>query len=222
MVSRVVEGTEESLGRRINPTFGYYRQSNGWITVSPNTGLESQKYIAEGWVHLTKYGAFDLTTYGVNHPLEGLFMFGGAAELPVQQVLEMGLYINPPLVPTCHQHITQFHRGHTAGCWRGAKPVEFPQLTDTLPSRIGPFPCEFCDRQMPTRQAREQHQQVAHKEELGNLRTGRSLGDSLAGVLEKMQTGQAVAQPSYEELTKRLAKLEKAQKKQRRATKGKG
>jgi hypothetical protein len=42
---------------------------------------------------LEAYGAFDMAAYTVNHPFEGLFMFGGAKEMSVDQVLETGLYI---------------------------------------------------------------------------------------------------------------------------------
>lgn len=211
MVSRVFDDVGASLGRGLQPTFGYYRQPNGWVTISPISELEKQKYVAEGWTHLAKYGAFDMTTYTANHPFEGLFMFGGASEMCLDQVIGTGLYIDPPLVPTCGRHLTQFHRGHTPGCWQGARPVEFPQLAKAPAGMVGPFPCEFCERKLPTRQAREQHQQVAHNQELGNLRTGRSLGDSLAEALGKVQTVSAANGPSYEELVNRLAKLEKAQ-----------
>lgn len=208
MVTRVSEETGESLGQNIQPTFGYYRQPNGWITVSTITMRERLKYIQEGWTHLPQYGAFDMTTYSVNHPLEGLFMFGGVSELSLEQVITTGLYIDPPLVPTCGKHLTQFHRGHTATCWRGAKRVEFPQLVDAPADMIGPFPCEFCERKLPTRQAREQHQQVAHAGALSDLRTGESLGNSLAGALGKLQNAPV---DNSQALLQRIAELEAEQ-----------
>lgn len=181
------------MAQRIQPTFGYYRQPNGWIKVSPNTRLERLKYVEQGWVYLEAYGAFDMTAYTANHPLEGLFMFGGAKELPVEQILQMGLYIDPALVPRCRQHLTQLHRAHRAACWRGATPVEFPQLADVPKELIGPFVCDFCKRKMPTREALAQHQSVAHAEPLGNIRTGDSLGKAVAKALS--QFGQAPAAP---------------------------
>lgn len=177
-----------SVTRRIQPTYGYYRQPNGWITVSPITRMERIKYEERGWKHLGQYGAFDMTPYGANHPLEALFMFGGASELPVEQVIQMGLYFDSPLVPRCRQHITQFHRAHSDACWQGAQPVVFPQMAGVPASRLGPFQCEFCSRKLPTAQAKEQHQAVAHKDRLGNIQTGKSLGESLAEALGRTAT----------------------------------
>src|SRR3990167_7162004 len=174
-----------AVGMRIQPTYGYYRQKNGWITVSPITRLERINYIERGWEHLGQYGAFDMTPYVANHPLEALFMFGGPHELPVEQVIEMEFYLEPPMVPRCKQHITQYHRVHNRNCWIGAQPVAFPQLEGVSAERLGPFPCEFCPRKLPTVEARKQHQTVAHKEELGNLQTGKSLGDSMAAALNR-------------------------------------
>ena len=175
--------------------------------------MERVKYVAEGWQHLGQYGAFDMTPYVGNHPFEALFVFGGVHEMPAEQVLQTGLYMNPPLLPRCRQHITQFHRTHTRNCWQGAQRVEFPQMADLPPEQVGPFQCRFCPRQLPTREGREQHQTVAHQEELGSLRTGQSVGESLAGVLGQLQPTSVPSQPSYEELARRLVKLEKAPKK---------
>ena len=180
----LAEQAAAGLGQNISPTFGYYRQSNGWITVSPNTRLEKLKYVEEGWQYLEQYGAFDMTAYTANHPLEGLFMFGGAHELPIEQVLQMGLYIDPPLVPTCRQHLTQYHRAHKKGCWRGAVPVEFPQLDSVDEALIGPFVCEFCQRKMPTPISLKQHQSVAHTTPMNNIQLGRSLGESIKSAMQ--------------------------------------
>jgi len=195
------------LGRRIQPTYGYYRQPDGWITVSPITRLEKLRYVEQGWTSLDQYGAFDMNAYTANHPFEGLFMFGGAKEMPAEQVLQMGLYINPPLVPRCRQHLTQFHRSHRAGCWSGAAPVEFPQLANLPKERIGPFVCDFCKRKMPTVEAREQHQSVAHTEPLGDVRTGTSLGKALAEAMGKAGAPVAVA-PTQDMLLQRISELE--------------
>lgn len=196
----IAEEASSALGQKIKPTFGYYRQPNKWITVSPVTRLERVAYIEQGWEHLGAYGAFDMTPYVANHPLEGLFMFGGAKELPVDQIQQMGFHITPPMVPVCKQHITQFHRSHSAACWRGAKPVEFPQLAGMT---LEKYPCEFCERTLPTAPARKQHQQVAHKEELSNIQSGRSLADAIA-------TAKPVeAQPDVNALLERIARLEK-------------
>ena len=219
MTTQLDERTAATLGQNIRPTFGYYRQKNGWITVSPITQLERINYIARGWTHLDKYGAFDMSPYVANHPFEALFMFGGVGEMPAQQVLETGLYIDPPLVPQCMQHMTQYHRGHTQACWRGAQPVAFPQLATLDPKLVGPFVCEFCQRKLPTAQGRTQHQKVAHAEELGNLQTGQSMGKSLAEVLNARAApsndGSAELQAQVDRLERQLAKVGKATRKRR-------
>ena len=135
-----------AVQRRIKPTFGYYRQPNGWITISPITLMEQVKYVKEGWTHLERYGAFDMTPYVGNHPFEGLLMFGGVVELSVDQILKIGLHLNPPIVPRCKQHITQFHRSHASICWQGAERAVFPQLENVADALKQPFLCGFCAR----------------------------------------------------------------------------
>lgn len=226
------EDTEDPVSsmakqQNIQPTYGYYRQPNGWITVSPITTFERVKYIGEGWTHLNQYGAFDVSPYVINHPFEALFMFGGVQEMCADQVIRTGLYLDPPLVPTCRQQLTQYHRGHNPACWLGAKRVQFPQLANVDTSELGPFPCAFCERQMATIEAREQHQSVAHKEALGSLQTGRSLGVSLAEALNKngaVPGGVAIGQASSQEamlqeiseLKQAVAELTRAQSRPRR------
>ena len=206
MPSAISDELAAGLGRRIQPTFSYYRQPNGWITISTNTELEQLRYTKEGWQYLGSYGAFDMTPYVVNHPLEGLLMFGGVKELSVDQIIETGLAFNPPLVPNCREHITQYHRSHTQACWRGAKRAEFPQLENVPKELIGPFICEFCDRKdIATKKALSQHQQVAHKEPMGHMQLGRSLGNTITGVLGP----QVTAAPTISETQlRRLAELE--------------
>ena len=192
----VLDDASASLGQNIQPTFGYYRQPNGWITVSPITRLERISYIEQGWTHLDQYGAFDMTPYVANHPLEGLLMFGGVSELSVGQILQSGLYLDPPLVPRCKQHLTQFHRVHKAGCWQGAQKAVFPQLAGVPGDQLKGFPCGFCVRILPTAAAQEQHQKVAHSTDLGNVRTGRTMGDSLAAALSGIVKPQVAASPA--------------------------
>ena len=180
MTTEVDPRLSATLGQKIRPTHGYYRQPDGWITFSVITRLEKLKYTESGWEALDQYGSFDPSPYVVNHELEGLFMMGGAHELILDQIIKTGLYINPPMVPTCRTHMTQYHRSHDADCWVGAKPVVFPQLEG---KDLKPFPCEFCERILPTNEAKEQHQSVFHKEEKGNIQQGQSLGTSLAEAL---------------------------------------
>lgn len=212
MVTGLNEQTASQMGQRIHPTFGYYRQPDGWITVQTITAMERMKRQEKGWTHLGQYGAFDMGPYMANHPFEALFMFGGVAEMPADQVIATGLYLDPPLVPACKQHLTQFHRQHNQACWAGAKRVEFPQLDGVDPAQVGPFPCAFCPRKMATIQAREQHQLVAHKAELESLRTGESMGKSLAEILNrKSETSDEVelARMVAQEQQERIDRLEK-------------
>ena len=114
----MMESPISLLMARIRPAFGYYRQPNGWITVSPATELEELKYRKEGWEPLTRYGRFDMAAeYAAGHPLEWLFMQGGAHELPVAQVIEMGFATWPPEVPGCGLALNQYHTRHFPSCW---------------------------------------------------------------------------------------------------------
>ena len=161
----------------IQPTYGYYRQPNGWITVSPMTVMEELKYRQRGWTPLPAYGRFDMSTeYAVNNPLETLLMQGGTLELCAEQIIQMALHMNPPLIPVCRKPFTQFHKEHGAACFDGAKPAVFPQI---MGMDLSPLPCRFCDREFPTTQARNQHEGVAHQAEKGEIRTGETLAEAL-------------------------------------------
>lgn len=193
MTMRVSEQEASQRGPtrgNIKPTYGYYRQPNGWITVSPATDMEELKYRKEGWEPLTQYGRFEMATeWAADHPLETLFMFGGAHELCEDQIRQMGLYMHPPLVPTCRDPLNQYHKRHGATCWVGAKPVEFPQLAHM--TGLGPFVCRFCGAEKPTTQARDQHEGVAHKEEKGQIRAGEALASALRGNTGAQPSAQA-------------------------------
>ena len=179
MTSAIEQAQDISIARtRAMPTFGYYRQPNGWITVSPVTDLEQLRYMREGWTPLPHYGRFEMATeYAANHPLEMLLMQGGAKELCVDQILANGLHLNPPLVPTCLQLFTQFHKRHLASCWAGAQPARFPQLEGM--TDLGPFPCRFCGDEKPTVKVRDQHENVKHRTEKTSIRMGDTLSEAL-------------------------------------------
>jgi hypothetical protein len=183
MVSEIIEEVE-GIGAglpQVRPTYGYYRQPNGWITVAVTTMLERMKYEREGWESLDRYGRFDFNNvYAANHPLEGLLMKGGAHELTVEQVVESGMWMDPPLIPVCGQHRTQLHPRHLAGCWRGAQAAEFPQVPADTPRS---HECRLCGAQKPTEAARDQHEAVAHKDERGDIRTGQALADAIVSGL---------------------------------------
>ena len=169
---------QQGVGRQAAPTYGYYRQPNGWITVSPITPLEELKYRREGWEPLTQYGALEMASeYTADHPLEVLFMRGGVHELCREQIIESGLHLNPPMVPVCGKALDQYHKRHTTHCWQGAKVVEFPQLEGDVPEGLQ---CHFCERSpFPTEAARSQHETVMHREEKGEIRSGQVLAESM-------------------------------------------
>mgnify|MGYP001576249876 FL=1 len=103
-------------------------------------------------------------------------MNGGAAELPAEQVIEQGLWMNPPKIPRCHTPISQLHKQHRPACWSSASEVEFSQVpADTLHY----YECHFCQVHKPTEKARDQHEAVMHKPEQGDMRTGKALADAL-------------------------------------------
>jgi uncharacterized small protein (DUF1192 family) len=165
---------------RAKPTFGYYRQPDGFITASPATSLDELKYRRGGWVPLPQYGTFEMATpYAASHPLEPLFMRGGAHELSERQIREQGLYIETPMVPACKMPLGQEHKRHTFYCTDNATPVVFPQLEHM--TDLGPFPCLFeCGRPpFPTVAARDQHATVMHAPEKSDQRTGESLAAAL-------------------------------------------
>ena len=193
-----------ALGK-ISPTYGYYRQPNGWVKPAVVTELEELGYRREGWMPLPQYGRFDMGTgYAADHPLELLFINGGAKELCEEQIRQQGLYMNPPLLPSCRQALTQIHRRHIPACWVGAQKTVFPQVATM--TGLGPFPCRFCGVAKPTVQARNQHEGVVHKEEKSDIRTGETLAD---GLIRGLRPG--VPAPSADvnaALLKRIEELE--------------
>ncbi len=163
---------------KVRPTYGYYRQPNGWITASPATSTDELRYRRGGWTPLLQYGNFEMgTPYMANHPLEPLFMRGGAHELTEDQIRKQGLHLAPPLVPNCRTTLSQDHMHHERACWANAKPVVLPQLAGM--TGLEPFPCSICDRVLPTQEARDQHTTVMHAPEKSDERTGKSLSDAL-------------------------------------------
>lgn len=174
--------------RSIKPAYGYYRQPNGWITVSPMAELDELHYRQRGWEPLKQYGRFDMATeYAADHPLELLFLRGGVRELSREQIIESALHLNPPKIPGCGQPLTQYHKRHGPSCWQSAQPVEFPQLTE---ADYETFPCRFCERDpFPTIKGRDSHETVMHREERTEIRSGEILGKSIVEGLKSMPTG---------------------------------
>ncbi|HYW86407.1 MAG TPA: hypothetical protein VFB50_01450 [Chloroflexota bacterium] len=152
----------------------YCRMPSGEVVACDASDMELMKKIRRGWQVLGDYGQFGSSAYYMDHPYEALFQAGGARELSVQQIVDLGYHLHPPLVPTCERHVGDAkdhltHRGAVGagsakaqGCWRGARPVYFPQLaTASLPEPPGE--CEYCGRDdLPTERALRQHQSVMH------------------------------------------------------------
>ena len=163
------------------PTFGYYRRADGWITASPATDTDELRYRRDGWEPLRKYGKFEMSTpYMASNPLEPLFMRGGAGELPVEQILQLGLALHPPEVPGCGLALGQHHKHHDEPICGNTHRVQFPQLTGEPQSYSCPF---GCGRELPTAEARDQHTAVMHAPEKSDQRTGEALAKALAEAL---------------------------------------
>lgn len=168
---------------KTKPIHGYYRQPNGWITVSVTSPMEKLGYLEQGWAFLQQYGTFDMTTgYTANNPFELLLIRGGAKELPVDQIVAMGFHYNPPKIPQCGRAINQNHKKHADTCWPSVA-VKFPQLAGVDAQEWLCFDGS-CRRSIPGKGfplkiAKENHERVMHKEEKANIRTGQILADSL-------------------------------------------
>lgn len=178
MMNALEEAQSQGTQSNVKPTFGYYRQPDGWITVSPATELDELHYRRRGWEPLTRYGRFEMNSeYTADHPLETLFMLGGVHELSREQIIKSALHLNPPLIPNCRTPLNQRHPQHNVRCMAGARAVVFPQLNDEV---LESFQCRFCERPpFSTVQARDQHESVMHKDERGEIRSGSVIADAL-------------------------------------------
>jgi len=175
----------------------YVRFPSGEVQAVDASPMELMKKINRGVAVLNDYGQFGSSAYYMDHPFEALFQAGGAREMSVQQVIDLGYHLRPPLVPTCEQHVGvgKEHLAHEGrpgasspkaqGCWRGARPVYFPQLAGlSLPE--APPMCEYCGRDdLPTDRALRQHQDVMHNDR----KQQQDLGAAIVGGLQ--QTGLA-------------------------------
>lgn len=190
---------EQIASRRHVPTYMYYRQSNGWITWGAAGPIDKARFVNEGWIPLEDYGRFDLDNpYLADHPLEALLMRGGAKELPMQQVIEQGLWQNPPKVPSCRMALGPAHRYHRPRCL--AKPIRlaFPQVPGDTPRA---WSCHFCERELPTEQACNQHESVMHQKEKSELRASSTLA---AAIVEGLKSYGAIGAASQMDVLKAL------------------
>ncbi|HYW89572.1 MAG TPA: hypothetical protein VFB50_17500 [Chloroflexota bacterium] len=175
----------------------YCRMPGGEVVACDASDMELMKKIRRGWQVLSDYGQFGSSAYYMDHPYEPLFQAGGAHELSVAQITQLGYHLHPPLVPTCDRHVGQdkdhlTHAGRpggsspkAAGCWRGARAVHFPQLAGV---DLGepPDDCEYCGRDdFPSVAALKQHQDVMHTDRRQQERLGEAIVNGLhqTGVL---------------------------------------
>ena len=173
----------------------YCRFPDGSIEACDSSPMELMKKISRGITPLPDYGQYGSNIYYMANPFEPLFQAGGAHEMSAEQIINLGYHLRPPLVPTCEQHVGQGkdHLAHLGrpgggsakaqGCWRGARPVHFPQL-DSVEVPSQPDECEFCGRDdFPTQRALKQHQDVMHNDR----RQQQALGEAIVSGLH--QTG---------------------------------
>lgn len=169
------------------PVFGYYVKSDGEVTFAVTSPMEKLHYLEEGWKHLPQYGAFDATTeYTANHPFETLFMYGGAKEMPVSQVIANGFHVWQPEIPGCNHPIDQNHKRHNQGCFANRRMVVFPQLRG---SDAKAWTCTFCEAVRATEEGLKNHMAAVHREERGELRGGEAIASAL---LKGLQGGNAI------------------------------
>lgn len=173
MVMEAIANSMETKGGQ----WCYYRQPNGWITVSVATTVERMQYIEQGWTPLLQYGHVEMTTkWAADHPFEALFLAGGAHELPAAQIIELGYYFNKPMLPSCGRRLNQYHKLHNPGCFQNMQPVVFPQLDGY---NLQPWKCRHCSEVRATEAGRDQHETVAHKTEKGDIKMAESLAAAL-------------------------------------------
>jgi hypothetical protein len=166
----------------------------GEIQAVDASPMELMKKINRGIVVLNDYGQFGSSAYYMDHPFEPLFQAGGAREMAVAQIVELGYHLRPPLVPTCERHVgdAKEHLTHSGapgagsakaqGCWRGARPVHFPQLEGRSQLFAAPDECEYCGRDdFATARSLKQHQDVMHNDR----RQQQQLGEAIVNGLQR-------------------------------------
>ena len=164
----------------------YCRFPNGEVVACDASPMELMKKINRGIAVLNDYGQYGSSAYYMDHPFEPLFQAGGAREMSVAQLVDLGYHLRPPLVPTCERHVGdgKDHLAHSGapgagspkaqGCWRGARPVHFPQLDGMAFER--PDECQFCGRDdFATERALKQHQDVMHDDRRKQERLGEAI-----------------------------------------------
>ena len=179
-------------------THMYYRAPGGYVFSDTSDTMSRYRAFGMGRMPLNEYGLFSLYPYTVNNPLETLFMRGGAHELTVDQIVENGFHIDPPLIPSCgmvigepdpgntgHAGGARPHVLHRAACWDHAVPVEFPQLVGADLSAAGrtreDVTCTWCGEEFATIKARDQHVGVMHEDKVQMSMLAQTMASAAAG-----------------------------------------
>lgn len=180
-------------------THQYYRQPDGRIKLAligklrDGEGTAERAYRARGWEPLRQYGRYCFGDWQLEHPLENLFIAGGARELTLAQIREQGWDHTPPTIPWCNlpegaEHKAKYRSTlHTDGCFEQTHAVVFPQLAGVTPETVDP--CDFCERDdIPTAAARKQHMYTMHKDELAQVRMGERIATVLSQSTQSMMS----------------------------------
>lgn len=186
-----LKGAMKALGM-----YQYYRQPNGYITVSPAFGTDMLRYMMEGWTPLTRYGRFKLNQHVHEHKFEWLFQKSGQLEVPIAQLIEEGFHTRETKVPGCglwmgkpesyefqsarmrENIIPNLSHKHDAQCYEEGWVVKFPQFSQEMPES---FPCQFCSDVGTTEKALERHVSIAHKDRVAAYSTANAIASALKG-----------------------------------------
>lgn len=168
----------------------YFRFPNGRVVPADGSPMEMLKKMERDIEPLRRYGQHGSNAYYVDHPYEPLFQAGGARELSVDHIMEMGYHVRPPLLPTCGRHVGTSdgqHNHHTDACFANARPVEFPQLEGLdLP---GEQECPDCGNLLNTPKALKQHREVMHSEK----RQQQAVADGIVAGMQAAGVGQSMS-----------------------------
>lgn len=131
----------------------------GWITGGSAYMPERSPTERQGFRYLDEYGEHEHNLHWLNNPFEMLLRFGGARELPVEQVQEQGWDRHPPMVD--------------------GEVIAFPQLEGIELDKID---CPFCFRALPSEKGKRSHITVMHADRVAadDLATGVTKGMSAA------------------------------------------
>lgn len=177
-------GLQRSMGGGVNPfPWGYWRAANGWIVLGQYGPFEFMRQTRKG---LTPLGAnngyrdqevqFLLNTpeyqpnnYRLGGKYAKLLQAGGAKEFPVDQIVELGWHVEPPLIQAA------------SGQW---VPVVFHQMEGV---EVFQYECGVCGKKsyaLTNAEAKKKlraHESIVHKETSSQSELARLLTEATAG-----------------------------------------